>query len=134
MAEEQEACFYATPLGVYSRAKMDIPPDLEAFFAREPATRDGIILLRGTRLTPHEVLQIAQDGALGDYPQLTPQQVAACDDIVGLTLIANTLAVFDTLDVHTYHVTRSEWDTVDYTDVKEEDIKKIFGELTPSNK
>jgi uncharacterized protein (DUF433 family) len=133
MAEEQEACFHATPVGVYSRAKMEIPPDLEAFFARDPATRDGIILLRGTRLTPHEVLQIAQDGELGDYPHLTPQQVAACDDIVGLTLIANTLAVFDTLGIN-YHVTRSEWNAVDYTDVKEEDIKQIFGELMPSNK
>ncbi len=133
MAEEQEACFHATPVGVYSRAKMEIPPDLEAFFARDPATRDGIILLRGTRLTPHEVLQIAQDGALGDYPHLTPQQVAACDDIVGRPTIANSLPLFDTREIN-FHVTRREWDAVDYTDVKEEDIRQIFGELMPSNK
>jgi uncharacterized protein (DUF433 family) len=47
-------------------------------FEKDPLIRGGDLCLRGTRLTPQEVLDIERDGELADYPHITEEQVAAC--------------------------------------------------------
>jgi uncharacterized protein (DUF433 family) len=67
---------------VYVARELEITPALEQFFVRDPAIRGGDCTLRGTRLTPDDVLSIVANDEQASYPYITAAQIAACQALV----------------------------------------------------
>jgi uncharacterized protein (DUF433 family) len=62
----------------------------EKYFVRHPG--ETKIVVRGTRLTPQQVLDIERSGELADYEYVTREQVDACRDYA-------TMRYYRTLDM-----------------------------------
>jgi len=126
--------FIATPPIIFSgTGELEITPELEAFFVRDDGIRSGEVTLRGTRLTPQEVIDIVDWGEREDYDYMSDEQIEACRRIVAEAPSWSTAPIFnlDNCPEVNFHVTRKDWNHVDYDktsgvieEVEEEKKKK----------
>lgn len=92
----------------------------QRFFARnqDGITRGGVLCLRGTRLTPNEVVLIVDGGEWGDYAYITQEQVDACRRLIQWrSQCANDLIRYSTEPGPLFHVTHKEWNAIEYGEI-----------------
>lgn len=124
-----------SPIIFSGTGELEITPELEAFFVRDEGIRSGEVTLRGTRLTPQEVIDIVDDGEREDYDYVSDEQIAACRQIVDEAPQWSTGPILDLdncADVR-FHVTRKEWSEVDYAtfdDIDKENENDVNNKTT----
>lgn len=74
------------------------------FFSRDPYIRGGSVCLRGTELTPSEVVAIESDSLLQDYPHIKPAHVEACRQVVSTLNLKSTRPVYQSYGNAVYFV------------------------------